>query len=219
MSSKHGLSFVLFDFLETFYECVTVKIRHSGSLRCAPMCSAHFGLSARTCQGGLCDKCTKEEMPDMKTNNGLAESRAQEIPPLKVIAMVLPRSRSREGGGKGGWWVSAVSSPLQSMCLTVHRPHNTRAAAPLSAHLSHLITLSLSASLCSYPWQPASNNGESSGPSMGGERCRGEGKSAGDGETEEDGKKKKAGRRARELSRCLRRSQTRGSERGNGARG
>lgn len=87
--------------------------------------------------------------------------------------------------------MSAVSSPLQSVCLTVHWPHSTRAVAPLSARLSHLITLSLAASLRSYPWQPASNNGESSGPSMGGEWWRGEGKSAGDGETEEDGKKRK----------------------------
>lgn len=161
-----------------------MKIRHSVLL-----CSEVFGtcLSGRSnLSRGLCDECTGEEMPDMKANNGLAESRAQEIPPLKVIVTVLPRSRSWGAGG-----VSAVSSPLQSMCLTVHQPHSTRAAAPLSARLSHLITLSLAASLCSYPWQPASNNGESSGPSMGGERCRGEGKSAGDGETEEDGKKKK----------------------------
>lgn len=76
-----------------------MKIRHSVFL-----CSEAFAacLSGRSnLSRGLCDECAKEEMPDMKTNNGLAESRAQEIPPLKVIVTVLPRSRSR--GGRGGW--------------------------------------------------------------------------------------------------------------------
>lgn len=83
------------------------------------------------------------------------------------------RAPSTEGHstaqGAGGV-ICSVESSVLSGC-----PVTREAFAPLPSLCSSLPSHNIkTVPLCLYPWQPASNNGESSGLSMGGVRCHGE---------------------------------------------
>lgn len=104
-------------------------------------------------------------------------------PPTKSQCHCAPSTRGHVAGSRG-CFVFSIEHCCVVWQLIDQTVPEVLLLSPLTAHISHLIALRLSASLCLYPWQPAFNNGESSGRRMGGKQYHGEKKQ----EIEGDGK-------------------------------